>query len=71
MLNRKIKENNQIKKEEKLDQIQAFRTSGIFRPCLGAINLLFLILGLVFLATSVVQSNRIKKISISIHGGLA
>ncbi|MFX1507919.1 MAG: hypothetical protein ACFFDC_17670 [Promethearchaeota archaeon] len=66
MLNQEINEKNQMKKEENIDQIQALRTLGIIWLCLGATNPVFFILGLVFLATSVVQSNKISN-----QGGLA
>jgi hypothetical protein len=66
LLNQEIKENNQIKKEENLNQIQTLRTLGIIWICLGASNPVFFILGLVFLATSVAKSKKI-----STRGGLA
>ena len=69
LLNQEIKERNRIKKEGNLEQIQALRTLGIVWLCLGTSSPVFFILGLVFLATSVVQSKRIEKIST--QGGLA
>lgn len=63
MLNQEIKEKNQIKIDKELDQIQAFRILGIVWLCLGATNLLFFILGLVFIITSIAQSKRIAQIS--------
>ena len=63
MLNQETKEKNRIKIDKELDQIQAFHILGIVWLCLGATHLLFFILGLVFIITSVAQFERTKQIS--------